>query len=529
MVTKKHLEALNSRQSWRSPAAVIAHIDLDAFYAQCLGVHGGFDPSEPLGCRQWNSLIAVNYPARNYGVKRGVSCDEAQRLCPDIHLPHVATFKKGEQEWAFHEKPDPNNYKVSLDYFRRESRRIFEVFKEHFSRVEKAGIDEAFVDLGPEVYKAVLAKHSCDLTNIGEDDECGVTHDELVDQGAELVHAVRLEIHERLRYTCSAGISVTKQVAKLASAFKKPFNQTTVHKQDVEPFLANFKLTDVWGWGGKTGQHALAQLGIDPESDDQCEVLRAFSLESLQQQLDYQTAVALHSTVRGEYVSEVRPRTLMKSMNAVKDFRKLQFLESMDDVRAWIEVFSADLAGRLQDVRDDLDAAVVPKTLTMKQFTDGFQSRQKPFSVRGTSVKELQLQIRQQATELAAEFIALPCVFLTVEITGLHELPKEQIAFTAAADEEELFVDEYKQCDKCGRKVPLADVFEHDDWHFAKSLAGAQAVQAAQAVSTTARETVPAKAPNARSAKRKAPASPARKKAKAVSKNQRSILDFMGK
>lgn len=591
MVTKKELELLNSSQSWRSPIAVIAHIDLDAFYAQCLGVNGGYDPAEPLGCRQWNSLIAINYPARAFGLKRGVSCSEALKLCPQIHLPHVATFKKGEQEWKFHEHPNPNTYKVSLDFFRRESRKIFSVFKQNFKTVEKAGIDEAFIDLGKEVYEVVYERYKDKLAKLGDDEDVGIEYNELIDIGADLVKSVRLQIHAELKYTCSAGISVNKQISKLASAYKKPFNQTVVYKSNITQFLAEKHLTDIWGWGGKTGQQALAKLGISEDQADQCGVIRQLELGELQRKLDYKTASSLYSTVRGEYISEIKKRTLPKSMVAVKDFRKLQALESFDDVKSWLEVFSADLAGRLQDFRDDLNAVIVPRTISMKQYRSGLQSRQKPFKIRGTDVASLQREIKAQANEIAADFIALPCVYLTVDLTGLYELPKtfsfqqpkqnlnqesklelkpelklsepaieptDQVidltsegeviessqpnendeagknrkdylpideifkhnetneTLPASSPTETNYTDgEWETCSKCGSKIALKDVFEHEDWHFAKELAS-------EPVNEPASE--PDDASKTEHQPKKTKSNP---KSNPKTSNQRSILEFM--
>lgn len=38
-------------------------------------------------------MIAINYPARDAGIKRGMLSDEAIKLCPNVLLPHVETFK----------------------------------------------------------------------------------------------------------------------------------------------------------------------------------------------------------------------------------------------------------------------------------------------------------------------------------------------------------------------------------------------------------------------------------------------------
>mmetsp|Transcript_43277 Transcript_43277/g.50674 ORF Transcript_43277/g.50674 Transcript_43277/m.50674 type:complete len:453 (-) Transcript_43277:949-2307(-) len=56
-----------------SEPRVIILLDLDCFYAQCEIVRLGLDPSIPLALLQWNSALAVNYPARALGIKRGDS------------------------------------------------------------------------------------------------------------------------------------------------------------------------------------------------------------------------------------------------------------------------------------------------------------------------------------------------------------------------------------------------------------------------------------------------------------------------
>ena len=80
----------------------------------------------------------------------------ARAKCPDIVFAHVATFLKGDTAWAYHENPRKATHKVSLDPYRRESRKIFGIFKEHCRVVEKASIDETYLDLGEVVYKRLL-------------------------------------------------------------------------------------------------------------------------------------------------------------------------------------------------------------------------------------------------------------------------------------------------------------------------------------------------------------------------------------
>lgn len=155
--TQTHLTTLKDKnQSHLSPLAVIAHVDLDAFYAQCEQVRLGLQKSDPVVCRQWNGLIAVSYAARQYGVTRHETAMTARVKCPNIVFAHVATFLKGDTAWAYHDNPRKATHKVSLDPYRRESRKIFSVFKEYCRTVEKGSIDETYLDLGEVVYKRLL-------------------------------------------------------------------------------------------------------------------------------------------------------------------------------------------------------------------------------------------------------------------------------------------------------------------------------------------------------------------------------------
>lgn len=65
---------------------VIIHLDLDCFYAQVEGLRLKIPETEPIAAHQWGFVLAVNYVARQYGVKRGDLIDEALKKCPKIHI-----------------------------------------------------------------------------------------------------------------------------------------------------------------------------------------------------------------------------------------------------------------------------------------------------------------------------------------------------------------------------------------------------------------------------------------------------------
>ncbi len=78
---------------------------------------------------------------------------------------HVATWKEGEEKWAYHDDAFENiaTHKVSLDPYRLESRRILTCIKEtlpaNLQKVEKASVDEVFMDVSAQVHSIMLDRY----------------------------------------------------------------------------------------------------------------------------------------------------------------------------------------------------------------------------------------------------------------------------------------------------------------------------------------------------------------------------------
>jgi len=110
-------------------------------------------------------LIAINYPARKFGLNRHINIAEAKKLCPNLIMQHVATWKEGDEKWAYHDDAFKNiaTHKVSLDPYRLESRRILACIKEglpaNLQKVEKASVDEVFMDLSAQVHSIMLERY----------------------------------------------------------------------------------------------------------------------------------------------------------------------------------------------------------------------------------------------------------------------------------------------------------------------------------------------------------------------------------
>jgi DNA polymerase eta len=277
-------------------------------------------------------LIAINYPSRAFGLSRMITPTEAKKLCPHIILQHVATWREGDEKWAYHDDAAKNiaTHKVSLDFYRLESRRILACIKEtlpaNLQKVEKAGIDEVFLDLSAQVH-AILLERYPELTgpapyddptehllmppstalnwkadalvdlDIEETEEDDPDWDDIaILVGSEIVRTVRSAIREKLKYTCSGGIARNKMLAKLGSAHKKPNQQTVIRNRAVQQFLSGFKFTKIRGLGGKLGDQLSSSFSTELVKD-----LLLVSVEQLKQKLGGDdTGTWVYEIIRGQ-------------------------------------------------------------------------------------------------------------------------------------------------------------------------------------------------------------------------------------
>ncbi|KAJ4349208.1 DNA-directed DNA polymerase eta rad30 [Ascochyta clinopodiicola] len=450
--TYKQLHQLNS-YSTQTPLRVIAHVDLDAFYAQCETVRLGIDPTKPLAVQQWQGLIAINYPARAFGLNRHVTSAEALKQCPELIMQHVATWKEGDEKWAYHEDSFTNmaTHKVSLDPYRLESRRILKCIKEALpekeQRVEKASIDEVFMDLSAQVHTILLERYpelrgpapyddpteplpkvpttvldwAADaLVETGEED--GEDKDPDWDDvcmviASEIVRDVRKHIKDTLQYTCSGGVARNKMLAKLGSGYKKPNQQTVIRNRAVKHFLSDMKFTKIRMLGGKLGDEVVAMFGTDKVKE-----LREQPLEQLKK-LGDDTGSWLYSIIRGEENSEVNTRTQIKSMLSAKSFRPS--INSFEQGVRWIRIFAADIFSRCVE-EGVLENKRRPKTIVL-HHRQGAQTRSRSAQIpQGKPLSEVTLfdLAKNLLAQVVVDGRAWPCANLSLSVGGFEDGPK---------------------------------------------------------------------------------------------------------
>lgn len=430
-ITYRHLHSHNLGS--RDPLRVIALCDSDAFYAACERVRLGLPDDAPVVVQQWESLIAVGYPARKYGISRMDNITAARKKFPEVISVHVATYKEGEKEPGYWEKPDSRTHKVSLDLYRRESAKVMNVFTEGLpdGEIEKASIDEAFIDFTQPVRNAILqrfphlqsvppdAPHGLDsplpspppitwtdgmgalipinpkLETPGlaqgdaqDEDEWyedvdppATWHDVALSIAAEMMATIRTSVKERLGYTTSAGIARNKFLAKLSASYKKPNSQSILRNAAIPNYLMPMRFQKIRFLGGKLGK-ALAE---EYESSTVGELL-TISLEEMQRKFG-EESLWVYEILRGIDRSEVKAKAvLMKSMLASKNLQKP--VTRVQDGPHWIRVLAAELALRLRDSRE-ASPGLWPKTIVLhiRQGYDAMRSKQAAFPfVRDASI-----------------------------------------------------------------------------------------------------------------------------------------------
>ncbi|EKD50271.1 MAG: hypothetical protein ACD_62C00596G0006, partial [uncultured bacterium] len=146
-------------------------------------------------------VIALSYEAKAYGIKRGMLGAEAKKLCPQVIF-------------------------VSSDYetYGLFSKRMFDVIRRFTPQVEEYSIDEAFADI-----TGVRRLHHASYPQITKN--------------------IKETIEQELGITVSAGLSLTKSLAKLASKFNKPSGLVFVSGREVQRFLSHNTVDKVWGFG----------------------------------------------------------------------------------------------------------------------------------------------------------------------------------------------------------------------------------------------------------------------------------------
>jgi DNA polymerase-4 len=337
---------------------------MDAFYASVEQLDNHDLRGKPVavgGSEKRGVVSASSYEARKFGVKSAMSGYLARKNCPNIIFV----------------KPRFHRYKeVSLQ--------IRKIFLDYTDMVEPLSLDEAYLDV------TMNKKGNPSATLIAQE--------------------IRQRIFNEIGLTASAGISINKFVAKIASDYNKPNGQKTVNPEEVVQFLEDLEIRKFYGVGKVTADK-MYKLGVFTGKD-----LKSKSLEFLESHFG-KSGKHYYNVVRGIHNSAVKAERIPKSVGAERTFSEnlsseIFMLERLDHIARELEgrLKKSDIAGKtitlkikysdftLQTRSKTLPYFVADKNLILETAKELLYQEKLENSVRllGLSLSNLNTDIREQ-------------------------------------------------------------------------------------------------------------------------------------
>lgn len=302
----------------------IIHVDMDAFYASVEQMDNPDLKGKPIavgGSEARGVVSAASYEARKFGVRSAMSGVQAKRLCAELIF-----------------------VKPRFERYAQISKQIRKIFYDYTDLVEPLSLDEAYLD---------------------------VTQNKKGNPSATLIaQEIRKRIFEEVGLTASAGISINKFVAKIASDYNKPNGQKTINPDEVEAFLEGLDVKKFYGIGKVTAER-MYQLGIYTGAD-----LKQKSFEYLDQHFG-KSGRHYFYLVRGISNSQVKPNRTTKSVAAEHTF--YTNLTSEIFMEEKLERIAGELSRRLEKHK------ISGKTVTLKikysDFSQQTRSKTLPYFI----------------------------------------------------------------------------------------------------------------------------------------------------
>ena len=317
---------------------------MDAFYASVEQMDNPELKGKPLavgGSEVRGVVAAASYEARKFGVRSALSGALAKKYCPELIFV----------------RPRFERYKEISAHIRT-------IFYDYTDLVEPLSLDEAYLD---------------------------VTQNKKGNPSASLIaKEIRERIFNEVGLTASAGISVNKFVAKIASDINKPNGQKTVNPDEVLAFLEELPIRKFYGVG-KVTTDKMYQLGIFTGLD-----LRSKELLFLEKHFG-KSGSFYYNVVRGIHNSEVKSERIAKSVATEHTFE--ENLSSEIFMEEKLQIIAEQLEKRL--LRHNLAGKTVTLKIKYSDFTQQTRSKTLPYFIANKTLlyetaKELLYQERMK-------------------------------------------------------------------------------------------------------------------------------------
>lgn len=305
----------------------ILHIDMDAFYASIEQRDRPELRGKPIAvgyAGERGVVAAASYEARRYGVRSAMASKTALKKCPPLIF-----------------------VSARFDVYRSVSRQIMNIFLEYTDLVEPLSLDEAFLDVTENHKKMPSA------TLIAKE--------------------IKRRIKEETGLTASAGVSVNKFLAKIASDYMKPDGLFVVLEKNAVEFVSTLKIEQFFGVGKVTAEK-MHQLGIHTGAD-----LQKQSEEDLVR-LFGKAGYIYFKNAHGQDDRKVIPNHIRKSVGAENTF--MTDLNTLPELTAemheiaetvWKRISNKSFYGRTITLKVKYaDFEQITRSKTFPDFVDDF-------------------------------------------------------------------------------------------------------------------------------------------------------------
>ena len=321
-----------------TPHRKIIHIDMDAFYASVEQRDNPEYRGKPLvvgGSPEGRGgvVAAASYEARKYGIRSAMSSKQALQLCPTTLF-----------------------VRPRFDAYKEVSMKIREIFSRYTDLIEPLSLDEAYLDVTE------------DKLNIGS--------------ALEIAQQIKTAIRDELQLTASAGVSINKFVAKIASDINKPDGLKFIGPSAIEAFMENLPVEKFHGVGKVTAQK-MKNMGLHTGAD-----LKKLPEEQLIQSFG-KAGRFYYRIVRGIDDRPVQPHRETKSLAAEDTFSR--DLTDIQEMEAELDRIAGLVCKRLE--KNNLKG----RTITLKiKYSDFKQiTRNKSFANPVSDLETISATVKQ--------------------------------------------------------------------------------------------------------------------------------------
>ena len=342
---------------------------MDAFYSSVEQMDNPNIKGKPVavgGSKERGVVAAASYEARKYGVKSAMPSILAKKKCKNLIFV----------------KPRFKRYKEI-------SNQIRNIFFDYTDLIEPLSLDEAFLDVTENKKNISLA--------------------------ANIAREIRTRINIEIGLTASAGISINKFIAKVATEVNKPDGQKTIHPSQIDEFINALPIQKFFGVGQVTAKR-MNELGIFNGAD-----LKKFDVDNLKNHFG-KSGEHFYKIVRSIQDNPVNPNRIRKSVGAERTFS--QDIDS--------EGFMLD---KLDGIADELENRMIQsdnkgKTVTIKLKYSDFTQQ-----TRSKTIDDY-LQTKEEIFPIIEELLYQKEIeksvrLLGISITNLYRdnlLPKENFS-----------------------------------------------------------------------------------------------------